>query len=213
MIGMIRRAADRTRRMDVIIQELEGSKPGTPRGIWLSEVRKDREKDMKKMLLVIRGTREASGSKVRALVDRVREDSEERIQGKLRDRVRALLDRVHDSMSRAGWGQEGFHQLRIASKKARYGLEITRILWSDSAFRSILVMLEEIQERLGIVNDQLEMIQDLQARTTDARGGPWQKLLDRENSRKKANMMAVVSWLETIHHSLAREIGQLQAVD
>ena len=210
-LGKVRRSADLTRNMDVLLRTLAKSKPGTPRRIWLLAVKKDRSKAVKKLCHDVRNLKDSLDFKVRALIKRLREESSSRIHQQIRERVSALLTRVNGSIGSAGLGETAFHQFRVASKKARYGLEMSRSLWPAREVKTMIGFLEEIQDRMGDVNDQVGAVRDLESRIKETPRGPWRELLRRERNKKALAWKAVVEWLETIRGPMISGLDHLQA--
>ena len=209
----IRKAADRTRGMDILLEHLVDSKRKTARRTWFWAARKDRVRSAKKLFLAVLKKRDPFRRRSKALVKRVKPDSGERTAQKTWERLQYLMVRMNDSMENAGRDEESFHAFRIALKKVRYALEISRSLWPTVAVGSIVAMLKTIQDRVGAANDQMEFVADLHARKKDNPHGPWLGLLEKENKRKEAAWQTVVPWLESIRGSLRREISKFQVAD
>lgn len=209
-LNHIRKAADLTRGMDILLEHLVDSPKKTPRQAWFLAARKDRIQSANKLFLAVLNKRESFRRRSKALVERVKRDSGERIARKTRERLQNLIVKMNDSMVIAGRDGESYHAFRIALKKVRYAMEISRSLWPAVDVGSIVGMLKTIQDRFGAANDQLEFVADLHERKKNDPNGPWQELLEKENKRRDEAWQAVVPWLESIRGSLRRKISIFQ---
>jgi CHAD domain-containing protein len=148
----LRRAAGEARDCDVLIRRLAHRPPDAGTERWLNR---------------LRGRRTAAQGPIVKLNDRLaprfrrrtekllrnRRSDDSRFGDWARERLRPAVERFFDSLPGEAASNRAWHRFRICGKKLRYTMELLAGAFPPNFRDDLYRVVEEVQERLGAVND------------------------------------------------------------
>jgi len=178
-LRMIRHAANDARDCDVLLERLAHYRQGRSVKYWQTATRRSRAEAQRTIVkvhhkLCVEGD---LAKQVKKLIERIREqerkhDAWPRFGVWARRRLRPVIRRFFALAPSRGANAEDLHQFRIAGKELRYGIEMLAGAFGDEMRTELYPVIEEIQDRLGHVNDLATAqarLKELIAQTSDAR--------------------------------------------
>lgn len=161
----LRHAAGPARDLDVLAARLEKivrRDPSSRLGGMVSGVQKTRAKAQKPFTMAYKEVkREGFAKRSRALVKSVRwrgKRSEPTFAESACVRLSSIVDDFFETANADLSDIEKLHQMRIAGKQVRYGLELLSPAFDDSLRGGLYATFEEVQDKLGVVNDHASAI-------------------------------------------------------
>jgi len=200
----IRRAANEARDCDVLLERLR-KKTGRGSQRWRESVRAERVKAQEAIIAVEeRLGRDRLERRITKLLERVRcrlvdgSGAEPPFGRWARQRLRPLVARFFEAIPSDHTNEAALHQLRIRGKELRYAVELLSGAFPDTLRTQLYPLLEEIQDRLGAINDLATARMRLQEKTetaaTSAEAGSWRRLLAAEQTQLEQARQEFWQW-------------------
>jgi CHAD domain-containing protein len=193
----IRRAANDARDCDVLIHRLQSRPPTSGTERWLRMVQSERQKAQKKIEKVrerlcsdaIFSMRMEKALKVIHYPGRENGQGPPRFDDWARERLAPFLDAFFNTAPIDQSDESGLHQFRIRGKRLRYVMEALQGAFSEE-FRTLLYpIIQELQDRLGEINDLAMARARLQEKFRKARqpnkADMWRRLLLEEDAQAR----------------------------
>ncbi|MEZ0223435.1 MAG: CHAD domain-containing protein [Alphaproteobacteria bacterium] len=153
----IRRAAGKARDLDTLIDILKKERIGLGTADILKLAQRRRDKAQKNL---VRIRRRAEAHDVSGLFSKILKDKgrgtdapDGRFEPWARAQLRPVVRAFFDAAPPSGSGLEELHAFRIRSKQLRYKMEMVQRAFPSSFKKDLLPRIEELQERLGDIND------------------------------------------------------------
>lgn len=192
----VRRAANAARNCDVLIERLRNkhSQRGTKR--WLKEVRGERADAQQPIVAVYErlGHGDRFAQRIDKLLQRVRSLGEEQAGTAsigfgdwARGRLRSLVEQFFAAVPFDKTDEAALHKFRIHGKELRYALELLAGALPDEFRTKLYPTIEDMQNRLGEINDlataKAWLQQKVESASAPKERALWQRLLASEQAQ------------------------------
>jgi len=205
MLRGLRRAAGAARDLDVLGQRLGNTAEATTGSLQsplIERIGVCRRKAQKPLVTACeKAKRKGFKKRSRALAKTVSWPSEQP-EPTFGDAARTMLAPLVDKFLEAAKADlsdvESLHQMRLAGKRVRYAMELLAGAFDDSFRGELFVAFEEIQERLGTINDHVTAIEMfsgwLERADDDGSPGELAELIAHEEQQLDARRQEFRSW-------------------
>jgi len=191
----IRRAANDARDSDVLIQRLKQEAPcrGTRR--WLNAALAERAEAQGAIVAVYDRLRHddrfarRTGKLVEQVTSRGGEQGRPapRFGGWARNQLRSAVEMFFAAVPTDLTDAAALHQFRIRGKQLRYAIELLAAAFPDQLRTELYPVIEEMQDRLGDINDlataQAKLRERVERARKAAKASDWRRLLSAEQVR------------------------------
>lgn len=189
----IRRAAGKARDLDMLIALLKKDRAATGAAETLKLARCRRDKAQKEL---VRARRRARARDVDGLIGRLLKDAGDtgdkgmRFDLWSRAQLRPALRAFFDAAPPEGAGLEALHAFRIKSKELRYKMEMLQRAFPPTFKKDLLPRIENLQERLGDINDIASRQRRLRKWLSRGAGKPAELYLRRRIAQDESRLAA-----------------------
>lgn len=202
----IRRAANNARDTDVLIQRLNNKPPSHETRRWLKTALAERNKAQGAVVVVYERLQrnDRFARQIGKLLKRVATKSNARrrqaprfgdwAEQRLRDAVREFLAAVPRDRNDTG----ALHRFRIVGKQLRYVIEMLAVAFPDRLRTELYPTIEEMQDRLGAINDlataRARLREKIKRAPTRAKANDWRRLLTAERAQLEQSRCQFWDW-------------------
>jgi CHAD domain-containing protein len=203
----VRRAANDARDCDVLLERLKKRQTGRGAQRWLEAVRAERAVAQKAVVAVHErlGPDRRFARRIDKLVQRVRGRGDAKARGAAshfadwaRQHLRPVVERFFCAEPSDRADETALHQFRIRGKELRYALELLAGAFPERARTELYPAVEEMQDRLGEINDLATAKARLRHKIEVARdrseAASWRRLLTNEQRHLDDARQAFWEW-------------------